>query len=400
VRSPFSGLLVRPEEIFEALVAASDAGRRGTACELRLYLGDRECVRRQTVDGLGPAFWDLLPRGEDGSLSGYAQRLRRAGHECFAVLLNESQSVLPKLWFRAREFLRGLYEESGFPAGGADANIFAGNYRRTPFGVHTDEQDVFTCIVEGRKKFLIWPRDELDGVMAGRDPHDYADLRARGTRLEGAVGDLLYWPNTYWHVAESDRGGLSATLSFGLDRRLPAAAWMKESLFDLVREALAAAGDPPRHAFQSTGLARSARAMPAQLARALAAHRRRSEGLDLERELRLKWMCWLTGFGMKVPPRAETPALSDGDRLRRDARDPITCTAWRDEILCSANGYGFSMPRRPEYAAFIRELNSSREIPMSYLRRRFSRSLTPSAIDTLLEAFVSFRALQPIRGSR
>lgn len=396
VRTPFSEPLVTPGQIFEALVIASDAGRRGTPCELRLYLGDRRRVRRQTEDGLGPVFWDLLPRADDGSLPGYARRIRRSGHECFAVLLNESQSLLPAIWFRAREFLRGLYEEAGFPAGGADANIFAGNYRRTPFGVHTDERDVFTCIVEGRKKFLVWPREALDGVMGPgkRDADDYADLRARATRLEGGGGDVLYWPHTHWHVAESDRGGLVTTLSIGLDRTLPAEAWMKESLLDLVRGALESPGGGSRHAFESMRLARSVRALPPQLARAIRAHRRRSESLDLERELRLRWMCWLTGFGMKVPPRAPHVELVDGDRVRCDARHPITCAPWRDEILCSANGYGFVLPRRAEYMAFIRDLNSSRELPIAGLRRRFSRSLTLSAVDALLQALVSFRALQ------
>ncbi len=396
VRSPFPAPLVTPDDIFEALVTASDAERAGTPCELRLYLGDRDGVRRQTVDGLGAAYRDILPRRDDGSLSGYAQRVRRHGHQCFALLLNESQSVIPEIWFRVRDFLCGLYEESGFPAGGADANIFAGNYRRTPFGVHTDDRDVFTWIVEGRKKFLVWPREVLDGVVGPgkRDAHDYADFRAHAIPLEGDAGDLLYWPHTYWHVAESERDGMVTTLSIGLDRTLPAEAWMREALLELVRGPLESSERITHHTFESRRLARSVRALPPQLTRALKAHRRRSEGPDLERELRLKWMCWLTGFGMKLPPRAIPVELFNGDRVRGDAHHPITCTSWRDEMLCSANGYGFAVPRAAECAAFIRELNSRRELSVADLRRRFSQELTPSRLDAMLEAFVSFRALQ------
>jgi 50S ribosomal protein L16 3-hydroxylase len=396
-RRPFPEQLVGPEEIFDALVAASDADRAGSPCALRLYLGDRELVRRQTVDGLGSAYWEILPRRGDGTLSRYAERVREHhGYECFALLLNESQSVLPEIWFRVRDFLCGLYEEGGFPAGGADANIFAGNYRRTPFGVHTDDRDVFTWIVEGRKKFLVWPRDALEGVFGPgrRDPLDYADFRATGIPLEGDAGDLLYWPHPYWHVAESDQEGLVSTLSVGLEPALPAESWMKEALLDLVRGSVESANPVTHHEFRSTDLARSIKALPPALTGALRAHRRRSVNRELERELRLRWMCWLTGYGMKLPPRAPAVELDDGDRLRCDAPYPIACAPWRDEALCAANGHGFAVPRCRELTAFVRELNSTRELSVADLRRRFSRALTRSRLDAMLEAFVSFRALQ------
>jgi hypothetical protein len=402
VRCPFPAPLVKPDDIFEALITAAEMERTGTPCELRLYLGDREQVHRHTIDRLGADYWDALPRRDDRSLSGYAERVRqRHGHECFALLLNESQSVVPEIWFRVRDFLCGLFEESGFPAGGADANIFAGNYRRTPFGVHTDTRDVFTWIVEGQKKFLVWPREALDGIMGPgkRDAKDYADLRAHAIALEGDAGDLLYWPHPYWHVAESDRDGLVSTLSVGLDRTLPAEAWMRDAMLDLVRGPLESSDRITHHPFDPTSLGRSFRALPLQLRRALEAHRRRSAGADLERELRLKWMCWLTGFGMQLPPRAPPVELFDGDRVRGHAHHPITCASWRDQLLCSANGYGFAIAHSPELAAFIRKLNSRREFLVADLRWSSSQLLTPSTVDAMLEAFISFRALQHVPDS-
>lgn len=279
VRSPFAVSLVTPGDIFDALVTAAESERAGLPRALRLYLGDRDQVRRQTIDGAGAAYWDTLPRRDDRSLAGYGARLQQRGHECFALLLNESQRVIPAIWFRVCDFLRELYEVAGFPAGGADANIFAGNYHRTPFGVHTDDRDVFTWIVEGRKQFLVWPRAALDGVMGpgGRDAHDYADLRASAITLAGDAGDLLYWPHPYWHVAESNRAAseLVTTLSIGLDRTLPAATWMRDALFELVRapviEPLASSA---RVTFDLQQSSRAVRALPRPLARSLAAHRR------------------------------------------------------------------------------------------------------------------------------
>lgn len=394
VRSPFSVSLLTPADIFATLVTAADAERAGRPRELRLYLGDRELVRRQTVDGLGAAYWDMLPRRSDLSLSGYGERVQSHGYECFGVLLNESQSVSPEIWFRVRDFLCELYEEAGFPAGGADANIFAGNYRRTPFGVHTDDRDVFTWIVEGHKKFLAWPREVLDGVMGlgTRDPHDYAEFRASAIELEGDAGDLLYWPHPYWHVAESDRDGFVTTLSIGLDKTLPAESWMRETLLDLVRDTLVSSEGITHHAFESQHLSRAVRALPDQIMRALKAHQRRSS--ELERELRLKWMCWLTGFGMKLPDRAPPVELTNGSRVYCDSHHPIACASWHDEILCSANGYGFTVPRNSECMALIRELNSRQELSVGDLRRRFSKALTTSRLDAMLHAFLSFRALR------
>ncbi len=393
IRRPFAGPVVSAHEIFEVLVAAADRVRRGIPCQLRIYLGDRAMVWRQTSDQLGDRFGEVLPVAGDGSLEGFRRRLRAEhGYECFALLLNESQTVMPEIWFRVRGFLRDLYRLGGFPMGGADANIFTGNYRRTPFGVHTDDRDVFTCVVEGRKTFRAWPRETFPRGFGKNDAeaHDYAAHLDRAVTLEGDAGDLLYWPEPYWHVAESDEEGLVTTLSIGLARRLDTDGWVREALSEARNDGTA----QERQGFSPAQIERSVRELPPALACSLDILRGRSASAEIDRALRLRWLSHLTAFGMQVPPPAEVPELSQDEFVQCDGRYPILCVPWRGDLLCSANGHGFWTARRKVIIALVRALNSGSPLLVRDLCERFAVHLPPSELLALLRRFASYRALE------
>ena len=398
LRAPLPAPLLQEPELWALLVAAAESTRRGLPRELRLYLGDARMVWRQTVEQRGLAFFDLLPRPADRSLAGYGERLsRKHGAACFAIILNNCAALSPALWFRVRDFTHGLLEHVGFPAGGVDANLFAGNYRRTPFGVHTDDRDVFTWVVSGPKRFLAWPWQTLAKVLGPqartpRSPHAYGDYRARAHKLAGKQGDLLYWPKEYWHVAEAGRGALSSTLSIGLDHRLPARGWVQAALAEQL-------GENASEALMSRAALRGpaqelASELPARLRRALGAVRAPSLVARLERELRLGWMAWVSGIGLAAPARAVAPTLRVSDLLQRDVRYPICWQEWRGELLCAANGYSLSIPTWSGAVDFLRALNAS-----SVVRARDVLSLTGSREHqgrqrALLEMLLSFRAVQ------
>lgn len=420
--APLQQPLLEKAELFSLLVAAADSIRGGVPRDLRLYLGDPKMVLRQTVEHLGAAYSGLLPRRADRTLAGYGERLRgKHGYPCFAIMLNDCQTLSAPLWSRVRDFVAGLIDEVGFPLGGVDANVFAGNYRRTPFGVHTDDRDVFTWIVEGKKSFLVWPWETLapsrgPQAEAPRHPHDYADVRKQAQRLRGVAGDLLYWPREYWHVAEAGPEQLSATLSIGLDPRLPAQDWARELLGGLGAMAVGSPVEPdgrsarrsaPRTSSRPPLRARlreparsrlSAAELPSDLARLAAAVAEGTMAQRFERDLRLRWMCWTTGVGLRTPPRAEVRPPRPTDRVRGDARWPIAWTRWNGQLLCSANGYALALrtsaPTSKDMELVLERLCSEHEILLRDLYSSLSRNTELAQIQTLLTTLLSCRAIE------
>jgi hypothetical protein len=177
------------------------------------------------MSGLEP----LLPRAEDRGLEPYSARLRAAlGGEDALFEMANLQRFAPGIWRRTRAFLAGLLAEVGLPGQKSDLDVFLGDYRMTPFGIHRDRASNFSVVVAGRKRFLLWPQGyfEARGVRLNRSsPFEALDSRevepylADATVLEGAPGDVVYWPSSYWHVAHSD--GFAATISVALYVRGP-----------------------------------------------------------------------------------------------------------------------------------------------------------------------------------
>jgi hypothetical protein len=140
-------------------------------------------------------------------------------------VVNDVQAATPAAWRFARRLLAGLRGAEA-AAHGASVDAFAGAYRRGAFGVHKDDQDVVTIVLEGRKRFRLWPYARFADrpeVPAGSELAQVGLTLAAGEEpparlgVEGQPGDVFYWPAEWWHVAESD-GDLCATLGVGLFR--------------------------------------------------------------------------------------------------------------------------------------------------------------------------------------
>ncbi|WNG34888.1 hypothetical protein F0U61_15450 [Archangium violaceum] len=403
VRRPFSEPLTTPEELFQGITLAATDARAGRPNELRLYLGDPKMVYRHTAECLGDRYWELLPRTEDGSLGGYAERLRaRHGYTCFALMLNNCQTVVPRLWFRLRDFYSGLFERTGFLRGGTDCNLFAGNYRATPFGAHTDDQDVFTVIIEGRKRLLAWPPkvfQEMEQPLS-ENPHDYQRYRSRARVLEGKAGDLLYWPREYGHVAESVDEGLVTTLSLGLDRGSTATSWVEAALSEVIGEALSEEKQAAPLPFRKSNRPRAARSLPRDFTVALKAAQSPKAAPRLERALRLRWLGWVTGLGLKPPPEVPVPKLAKSDHVQADAGYPILCVPWRDELHIAANGFSVAFPGAKGHAALIRALNRGKPLTVGDALEQFSERSTRASTRLLLSKLIAFRALEKLTAEK
>ncbi|MFN7144933.1 MAG: cupin-like domain-containing protein, partial [Myxococcota bacterium] len=223
-RAPFVTPYGTEDDVFRALCALTERLDGGDASIVpRVYVADR------------PAGFSLdrhAARPEDVNLPGFERRLLDGlrGRE-IGMVIGDAAVLDDVLWRRAQHFLRGLHRAVGTPPGGAHAEVFFGNYQRSFFGVHKDRLETFTFVVRGRKRFLAWRWEDLLDVADispdaplhafGFEDLDVAALRDRAVVLEGGPGDVLFWPASYWHVAEQvpeaeGGGGFVTTLTLAV----------------------------------------------------------------------------------------------------------------------------------------------------------------------------------------
>lgn len=361
---PFEAPLLDRDELFEALVCASDQyiadGRtaglppeRGS--RIRVHVGN--AVLMTDVER-------HLPRASDGSLDGYAARMERqlAGRP-YEVIVHQLQAYSVALWERTRQFLGGLYAHVGLPAEKAEAVVFLRNHVATSFGLHQDHAGIFMFVLEGRKRLLAWPEEVFRGQEGRFATLDIDAYRDRATVLEGGPGDVVYWPSELWHIGEAS-GGLSASISLGLRLKHAPIADVVNLAINLLREQRADAR-LDTYAPQDGTVEHAATRLPPPLERALHGFRAAAAGGELERALRLHWLNRATGGGFtRVPPpaaAAAAAAIADDQLVRGRAAYPIASMPWDDgRCMLSASGHALPAPATPGVRALIERLNTGR----------------------------------------
>lgn len=368
------------DEIFGGLLELSARLARGEHnTRVRLYSSGR----------LSPEPSAFSARPDDKSLSRYLRRLQRSLGGDIGLIVNQFQAVQPALFARCADFLDDLYEQVGMPAGGASLELFAGNYRTGPFGVHKDEQEVITFVLEGRKRVLLWPFEELQaelGVSAGRResafvplaPFDYRPHRSRAVVLEGAPGDVLCWPREWWHVAESD-GRWTTTLALGLfltGNPLQHAARVAN---DLWREG---SGQRTRHARKPGHLTR------VHLDAHLAAAERGLRSSRLRARLASRLLSFQTAAGFhEVPdscPASDAPP-SDETRLRLSRCNAMAWEHKAETLILGARGRLLHCPAHPRLLALFRRLVAGETLKVAEILEKHSGPSETAAAVFLME---------------
>ncbi len=173
-----------------------------------------------------------LPRADETSMAQYLARLdRRFAPNRFGVQFRSMEREWI-MWSRFSAIARELQGLLKLGAGRMDLVGFLGNYRRTAFGVHKDSQHVFTFVVAGRKRMLLWPIEAFAGRSEVPDnpalkqaglfaltKTEFARARKKAIVLEARPGDLMYWPPSYWHCADPTPG-VGITVTLGVDEDL------------------------------------------------------------------------------------------------------------------------------------------------------------------------------------
>lgn len=336
IRAPFPMPIVTPAEVFRGVVATRR--RLGEPRDdLELMIGGRRIV-------LDLNRW--LPEATDVSLQGYQARLKRAGTAGeLAMLVNDFQQELGWTFYsRLRQFLQGLYEFTGVPPQ-AELDLFLGNYRRTPLGVHRDEADVFCFVVDGKKKFRLWPGEVFRSSSRRYGPAPYGNYLKESVCLEGEPGDILYWPPSYWHVAESD-GRLGSSLTLALYHGYSIFVALIKSMGEWNREI----GGDERDPIGSLPFSKL------RMSAEMASIAQRAEGRPgrLTERLMRSWMERITSYGFRRIPRARgRAALRIGRGVRANPISPILHWRCNGDLVIAANGRSMAVAYNREIVRML-----------------------------------------------
>lgn len=241
-RSPAVPALTDAPGVFRALRGAARDLAKGALPAVRVMIGrpttgdTQEWLSRERT-ALDQRFAQYLPTDRDANLAGYLERLAgEADGLPVAVILNHYTRHDAHEWLRVYSFLGNVLPRTGIPATGTVPDIFIGNYQATPFGVHRDEQGVFTWCINGYKRFLVWPASSFSG-----ETRRYEAQRETGERLELNESDdqFSFWPASFWHIAESDGSDFTVTASVGIREIAPQE--LRRSMEALTKAALAEA---------------------------------------------------------------------------------------------------------------------------------------------------------------
>lgn len=377
-----------PDLLFAAVCEAVAGPQDRASARPRIYQDGSACE---------PILPDLLPNAADGSFAGWLDRVERTRGDT-ALIVNDFQAASLEMWRAARRVMSPLAEAIGVPAAGASWDLFSGRYARTAFGVHKDDQDVITLVVEGHKRFHLWPFEalaHLPGVtpglrLRGHGLGDPADLPAPLV-LDAAPGDVLYWPAEWWHVAVAADDTLVTTVGIGLFR--------PTDPLRLVAEAVAAAGEglppAPLPALPPSGdLTAAADQLWDDILAWLATPALRAEARPL-------LLGWASALGFAALPSLPDAAPFTGGTIRRAG--PLVWTRADPETLSlGVSGRVIPLPWHPALPELLQALYEDRALSVADVRHQLTtprregdveHTCDPDVADTLVGLLVAMEGV-------
>ena len=214
------GSLFRLEEVYEAF-------RRRVA---KYADGAGENPGKFFVDGkqVNSGLENYYPSAADQSADDYISRLARdfGRHEllCYGY---DFRDASPQIAGRLANFMRLFNSLVTYQPKEVYTELFIGKYQMTAGGIHKEEASNFKMVLHGRKTMVVWPEDtwhvdsensnDLSDKMSGRVELYLKDKKlheadAKRVELTGSSGDLIYWPERWWHVGHCDQFTAAVTV--------------------------------------------------------------------------------------------------------------------------------------------------------------------------------------------
>jgi 50S ribosomal protein L16 3-hydroxylase len=260
--------------------------------------------------------------------------------------------------------------------------------------------------VDGPKRIRTWPDAFFRGKEDLTHRLDYMDHNADSMVLEGAPGDVLYWPSDAWHVGESVDDALSFAISVALFIDQHSTPALLRYAGALAERRLAPVDRSQPLDVRPANIAESPAAIDRLVQRATTALCAVSEDADLELRLRVAWLNHVTGFGFTRPPAPlERVPITDASVVRCHAAYPIIWLDAGDDFVCSANGHAFSVTASPRVVALLERVNGGDSLVVNDLIAGYAGTstvngvevdTTPANIRGLLEKLASLRAIDAL----
>jgi 50S ribosomal protein L16 3-hydroxylase len=395
IKQPFARCLASSDEIFGALVKASDSFRAG----------DRSANMRFHTDHalLMSDVGKHIPSGQDRSVRSYARRVvQRMGCDKFDLMVNHLQVHNADLWLRLRAFFRPMYESVGFLPNNTEVVLFLRNYKATARGLHKDSASVFLFVIEGRKRMVAWPNEYFRDRREVWETLDYDRFLGDATVLEGEPGDILYWPASYWHVGESD-DELSLSLSVGLHLKYKPVEEVLEQVTRSIESRFRTASGMDKYPFDPNNPQQSAETLPVMMQEVTGALKELESSRELEHALKLAWLKRVTGYSFpKVPLPLPHRRLADDDVIRGERDYPVIWSDWTEgRVAVSANGHPFVATSKEDVVRLITRLNGGQAHSVGELINRCAASGAPPDVEFLrgvLEKLYTLRAAIIVSG--
>jgi hypothetical protein len=218
---------------------------------------------------------------------------------------------------------------------GAELQLFIGNYKRTPVGVHRDETNVFHFPIIGRKRMRLWGEEigRIHPDLRGRLTYD--EYLNSSVVAEAEPGGMFYLPSSFWHIGEGD-GEYTVSLKLALysfsDLTVPLATQLPALLVQQGTETGPAKATLP---FNLSQLQRIAEETPPPLTLAANAIRQQMS----EDAIALYWMKICSGYGFLYPPQPQVEQeLEKCDRIKARSQNPTVFRRLSDGRIVVACG--------------------------------------------------------------
>ena len=375
-----------------AATEASPTSRCASSCVPETY------DARYEGTGLAHDPSELLPRASDASLAAYTDRMMRLTNgQRFGLVVNGLQLIDVELCDRVRDFLFEYQSLNGIRATPA-VIAFLGNYDRTAFGAHADQQcvDVFQFVISGRKRMRLWSGPLVESNPAlkralSQRPHDYLPEAWASRTIDARSGEILYWPGEDWHVGEAIDDAPHMCVSVSL---VPPFLTL-DALFDVAADQVLR--NTIAVCFPQDAAPTPASGMPDQVVDETCARAIRALDNDLCAHVQQQWLCASTSLGMKHPRRSPADVLRADDRISADSRLLQYCPNGSEWFIASV-GVGFRC--RADMTGLLDELRTEREWVVDDLVARHAVESKAGDIRALLDELYSTGSIRKVVTAR
>ena len=210
-REDYPGLGVSIESVFGATVRMCDQFRGLPRSGRIMFSNLRFYIDGQRIED--PS--QYLMHSRDGDFVGWHNRLEHIASE-YCIVFNRLEETFGGEIDGIYELLRPLVGELGLPTRKSEVTLFAGRYKKTPFGIHNDDELNFFWPLIGPKRVRFWKPEYGRSNPGLARLLNYDEHLSESRVLDAEAGDMLAWPGSWWHIAEGT-GQFSVSLTIPLE---------------------------------------------------------------------------------------------------------------------------------------------------------------------------------------